>query len=138
MPGGRRCHVLWDAVRRETCPSTLKLGLVTAGIFIYFRGGGRIWVRGFRYLSVDGRRPPDWSANSSSGITSNPVAERGSVPDPVLTGCLLHHWVALVATAVLWPRPGFLEVYSASSVPPDSALLDSCLAIVFQLGLIQH
>lgn len=110
---------------------------MTAGIFI-FGGVVRIWVRGLRYLSVDGRRLPDWSTNSSSGITSNPVAERGFVPAPVLTGSLLHHWVASFATTALWLRTGFLGVYSASSVPPDSTLLDSCLAIVFQLGVIQH
>lgn len=115
----------------------IKVGAPDCRDSYFFGGGGRIWVRGLRYLSVDGRRRPDWSTNSS-GITSSPVAERGFVPAPVLTGCLLHHWVASVTTAALRPRPGFLEVCSASSVPPDSTLLDSCLAIVFQLGVIQH
>lgn len=138
MPEGRRCHVLWDTGQMHNLSVNIKVGARDCRDLCFFLGGGGIWVRGLRYLSVDGRRLPDWSANSSSGITSNPVAERGFVPAPVLTGCLLHHWVALVAMAVLWLRPGFLEVYSPSSVPPDSTLLDSCLAIVFQLGVIQH
>lgn len=107
---------------------------LAAGVF----WGGRIWVRGLRYLSVHVNRLPGWSANSSFGITSNPVAERGFVPAPILTGCLLHYWVAFVVTTVLGLQPGFLEVYSASSVPPVITLLDSCLAIVFQLDAIQH
>lgn len=60
------------------------------------------------------------------------------MPAPGLTGCIPHHWVAAVAEAVLWLRPGFVEVYSMSSAPPVISLLDSCLAIVFQLGVTQR
>lgn len=81
---------------------------------------------------------PERSANGSASITCIPVAEWGFMPAPTLTGCILHHWLAFVAMAVLRLRPGFLEVYSTSSAPAVISLLDSCSVIVFQLGVTQH
>lgn len=48
------------------------------------------------------RKIPDWGFNSSLSITSSPVADRGFMPAPILTGCILHQWIASIERLQIW------------------------------------
>lgn len=60
----------------------LMLGLSECDLLQGFFWGGRIWVRGLRYLSVHVKRLPGLSANSSFSITSNQWLNGASCPLP--------------------------------------------------------
>lgn len=48
------------------------------------------------------RKFPDWGFSSSCGITSSPVADWGYMPTSILTGYILHQWIAVIETHLIW------------------------------------
>lgn len=45
---------------------------------------------------------PDWGFNSSFSITSTPVADQGFMPASILSGCILHQWIAFIEIHQIW------------------------------------
>lgn len=89
------------------------------------------------------RKIPDWGFNSSFSITSTPVADRGFMPASILTGCILHQWIAFIEIHQIWSLLGSsLDFWRFISHPlchpGPCSVADSGIMIVFQLGLIQH
>lgn len=58
------------------------------------QGEFRSDIQVFMWGGCQAARLPGWSANSSFSIASIPAAERGFVPAPLLTGWILHGWLA--------------------------------------------